>query len=67
MSILQPEGVAKILPLGKLTDFEQGLVKAAVPELATNIDKVNNRILSYQSLPIDSLFKGVSFITSPKL
>ena len=48
MSILQPEGVAKILPLGKLTDFEQGLVKAAVPELATNIDKVNNRILSYQ-------------------
>ena len=67
MSILQPEGVAKILPLGKLTDFEQGLVKAAVPELATNIDKVNNRILSYQSLPIDFLFKGVSFITSPKL
>ncbi|ETW79906.1 NAD-dependent malate dehydrogenase [Heterobasidion irregulare TC 32-1] len=34
-----PEGVAKILPLGKLTDFEQSLVKAAVPELATNIDK----------------------------
>ncbi|THH17491.1 hypothetical protein EW146_g3326 [Bondarzewia mesenterica] len=34
-----PEGVARILPLGKLTDFEQGLVQAAVPELTTNIEK----------------------------
>ncbi|KAF8889080.1 malate dehydrogenase [Infundibulicybe gibba] len=34
------EGVVKIHSLGKLTDAEQALVKAAIPELATNITKV---------------------------
>jgi len=36
---LGPEGVVKIHPLGKITDAEQALVKAALPELASNIDK----------------------------
>ncbi|OBZ75559.1 Malate dehydrogenase, cytoplasmic [Grifola frondosa] len=36
---LGPEGVVKINSLGKLTDFEKGLVQAAVPELEGNIDK----------------------------
>ncbi|KAI0312788.1 NAD-malate dehydrogenase [Amylostereum chailletii] len=39
-----PEGVAKINPLGTLTDFEKSLVAAAVPELATNIEKGVNFI-----------------------
>ncbi|KAG8892836.1 malate DEHYDROGENASE, NAD-dependent, partial [Tulasnella sp. 408] len=34
---LGPNGVEKILPLGNLSDYEQGLVKAALPELTTNI------------------------------
>ncbi|KAI0727748.1 hypothetical protein C8Q72DRAFT_886107 [Fomitopsis betulina] len=34
-----PEGVARIHPLGKLTDSEKGLVDAAVPELALSIEK----------------------------
>jgi malate dehydrogenase len=32
--------VEKILPLGKLTEYESGLLKAAVPELKDNISKV---------------------------
>ncbi|KII90055.1 hypothetical protein PLICRDRAFT_40233 [Plicaturopsis crispa FD-325 SS-3] len=36
---LGPEGVVKINSLGKLTDAEQALIKAALPELAGNIDK----------------------------
>lgn len=36
----QPTGVEKILPLGNLTDYEKQLIAAAVPELATNIEKV---------------------------
>ncbi|KAI0718482.1 malate dehydrogenase [Fomitopsis betulina] len=36
---LGPEGVARIHPLGKLTDSEKGLVDAAVPELAVSIEK----------------------------
>ncbi|KAJ7160930.1 NAD-malate dehydrogenase [Mycena filopes] len=34
---LGPEGVVKIHPLGKITEAETALVKAAVPELTTNI------------------------------
>ncbi|KAJ6578896.1 NAD-malate dehydrogenase [Mycena vulgaris] len=34
---LGPEGVAKIFPLGKITAQEAELVKAAIPELTTNI------------------------------
>ncbi|KZT68097.1 malate dehydrogenase [Daedalea quercina L-15889] len=36
---LGPEGVTKILSLGKLTDSEKALVDTAVPELAINIEK----------------------------
>ncbi|KAI9140330.1 malate dehydrogenase, NAD-dependent [Paraphysoderma sedebokerense] len=36
---LGPEGVAKIHSLGKLSDHEQKLLKAAVPELKANITK----------------------------
>ena len=35
-----PEGVQKILPLGNLSSYEQGLLKAAIPELEDNIAKV---------------------------
>jgi len=34
---LGPNGVEKILPIGKLSEYEQTLVKAAIPELTTNI------------------------------
>jgi len=33
------EGVVAIKPLGKITDFEKGLLEAAIPELETNIEK----------------------------
>jgi len=36
---LGPNGVERIIPLGTLTDYEKQLVAAAVPELATNIEK----------------------------
>ncbi|KAI0822664.1 malate dehydrogenase [Trametes gibbosa] len=36
---LGPEGVVKINGLGKITEHETNLIKAAVPELATNIEK----------------------------
>lgn len=36
----QANGVEKILPLGNLTDYEKQLIAAAVPELATSIEKV---------------------------
>ncbi|KAI0696148.1 malate dehydrogenase [Cytidiella melzeri] len=36
---LGTDGVQSIKSLGKLTDYEQKLVEAAVPELATNIEK----------------------------
>jgi len=35
---LGPEGIVKIFSLGKLSGFEQGLIQAAVPLLAENID-----------------------------
>ncbi|KAJ8475284.1 hypothetical protein ONZ45_g15661 [Pleurotus djamor] len=36
---LSAEGVAKISPLGSISDSEKALVKAAIPELAGNIEK----------------------------
>ncbi|KAH8986600.1 NAD-malate dehydrogenase [Lactarius akahatsu] len=36
-----PNGVERIIPLGKLTEYEKGLIAAAVPELTTNIEKVS--------------------------
>jgi len=35
----QPNGVAKIHPLGQLSPAEEELLKAALPELKKNIDK----------------------------
>lgn len=40
LRIFQPDGVSKILPLGKTTESEKGLIKEALSELATNIEKV---------------------------
>ncbi|KAH8084892.1 malate dehydrogenase [Cristinia sonorae] len=37
--VIGAEGVVEIKPLGKLTDFEKGLIQAAIPELETNIEK----------------------------
>jgi len=34
-----PNGVERIIPLGNLSDYERQLIAAAVPELATNIEK----------------------------
>ncbi|KAI0246336.1 NAD-malate dehydrogenase [Lactifluus subvellereus] len=34
-----PNGVERIVPLGNLSDYERQLIAAAVPELATNIEK----------------------------
>jgi len=42
-----PNGVEKIYPLGNLSDYEKQLVAAAVPELATNIEKG----AAFQKLP----------------
>ncbi|KDQ54453.1 hypothetical protein JAAARDRAFT_38123 [Jaapia argillacea MUCL 33604] len=36
---LGPEGVVKINAIGKVTEYEQGLIAAALPDLATNIEK----------------------------
>ena len=36
---MQPEGVAKIHPVGKVTDAEQKLIEACLPELEKNIAK----------------------------
>ncbi|KAF8154119.1 L-malate dehydrogenase [Crassisporium funariophilum] len=41
---LGTEGVAKIIPLGKITEVEQALVKAAIPELLKNIQTGVNYI-----------------------
>lgn len=37
--IFQPNGVQKNLGLGKLSDYENQLLKAAIPELKKNIQK----------------------------
>jgi len=42
----QTEGVAKIIPLGKITEGEQALIKAALPELVKNIETVCSRVFS---------------------
>ncbi|KAG8757076.1 hypothetical protein FRC12_010400 [Ceratobasidium sp. 428] len=41
---LGPNGVEKILPLGHISEYEQGLVKAATSELKDNITKVLFRL-----------------------
>lgn len=37
---MQLNGVSKVHSLGRLSEYEQTLIKAALPELAANIDKV---------------------------
>lgn len=37
--LLGPKGIEKNLGIGKISDFEQGLVKAAIPELKKSIQK----------------------------
>jgi hypothetical protein len=49
--VRQSGGVSRILPLGKVTEFEKKLISAALPELATNIEKV----LFFLSFPRGSL------------
>ena len=39
--VLKPNGVERVLPLGSITDFEKGLLKAAIPELEDNINKAS--------------------------
>lgn len=36
-----PEGVKEIHPVGKVNDYEKGLIDAALKDLAKNIAKVN--------------------------
>lgn len=36
-SLVQPSGAEKLLPLGKLSESEAALLKAALPELAASI------------------------------
>lgn len=38
---LGPEGVKRILPFGKISEYETGLLKAATGELGGNISKVS--------------------------
>ena len=43
----QTEGVVKIIPLGKITEGEQSLIKAALPELVKNIETVCLIVLGF--------------------
>lgn len=36
----QAEGVKKIHPIGEVSEYEKGLIAAAIPELKSNIEKV---------------------------
>lgn len=55
---VQPEGVVKIHALGKITEDEKELIKAAVPELKTNIDKVNCTLNSTTNVVFTVLSPG---------
>ena len=65
-----PEGVAKINPIGKVTEFESGLIKAAIPELQKNIETVccslGSRACSLAGC-LSNCAQGVTFIQAPKL
>lgn len=43
---MQPEGVSKIQPVGKITAAEKALIEACLPELEKNIKKGNSFINS---------------------
>jgi hypothetical protein len=68
MTILQPNGVEAIHPIGVISGKELKLVQAAIPELATNIDKVSRSVLDWVwSYETDRFLQGVKFIESSKL
>lgn len=65
---LGPNGVEKILPIGKVSETEAGLLKTAAEELEGNIKKVSNlqpRRTWGQFLIFHA--QGSSFIVSPSL
>lgn len=51
-SILQAEGVQKILPIGNLNEYEKSLIQKAVPELQGNISKVSSLFVGIYIGPI---------------
>ncbi|KAG6841794.1 hypothetical protein C0991_006678 [Blastosporella zonata] len=61
---LGSEGVAKISPLGKITDEEKELVKAALPELATNITTVRAVLPSYRNVAtnLSATLQGTTYV-----
>jgi hypothetical protein len=63
--LIQPNGIEKILPVGDLTDYEQGLFKAAIPELQESITKVRS-MLQYTQYVL-KLLQGTNFISPSKL
>ena len=66
--IRQSGGVSRILPLGKVTEFEKKLISAALTEIAANIEKVLF-LLSERCFGglVARISQGVSFIKGPKL
>ena len=66
--IRQSGGVSRILPLGKVTEFEKKLISAALTEIAANIEKVLF-LLSERFFGglVARISQGVSFIKGPKL
>jgi hypothetical protein len=50
LTILQPNGVEAIHPIGVISGYELKLVQAAIPELATSIDKVSRSALDWFAL-----------------
>jgi hypothetical protein len=65
---LQPEGVEKIHPLGQITEAERALIDAAVPELASNIDKVDFVTRLFVVFFEPTQFpQGVAFVETSKL
>jgi hypothetical protein len=75
--LLQPSGAEKLLPVGKLSEYEASLLKAALAELTGSISSTSFSVLcsnAYWPCRLLSLFlsraaqsEGVGFISSPKL
>lgn len=57
-----------IKPLGKVTDYEAGLIKTALGDLATNIEKVCMRVSRVRICWFTKfVLQGVTFVESSKL
>ena len=64
----QTEGVIKIIPLGKITEGEQSLIKAALPELVKNIETVCPIFFGVELWLIVSKFRVLTtFLTLTRL